>query len=157
MPSRMRGFSWVIDGRLAGLPRPGATRPVEEDLDFLRSEGIGLLISLTGRHIDAAAARSRGIEVLRIPIPDFGAPKLEQQCALVAAVDTALAGKRPVGVHCAAGLGRTGTMLSTCLVSTGMSPQSAIDEVRRRRPGSIETPEQERAVHAYHARFASAR
>jgi atypical dual specificity phosphatase len=147
----MRGFSWVIDGRLAGLPRPGAIRSVEEDLDFLRSEGIGLLVSLTERRVDPAAARGRGIEVLHLPIPDFGAPTPEQQRALVAAVGAAHAEGRAVGVHCAAGRGRTGTMLATCLVAAGMAPSAAVAEVRRLRPGSVETAEQERAVHAFHA------
>lgn len=145
----MQGFSWVIDGKLAGLPRPGAYRSVEEDLDFLRDAGIGLLVSLTERRVDPAAARERGIEILRITIIDFTAPTLEQQREFVAAVDESLAQGRPAGVHCAAGIGRTGTMLATYLVSTGMEARAAIDEVRRRRPASIQTAEQEDAVHAY--------
>jgi len=151
----MHGFSWVIDRKLAGLPRPGAFRPVEEDLDFLRVRGIGLLISLTEREVDPAAARECGIEVRRISIVDFEAPTLEQQRAFVAAVDDAFANNRAVGVHCAAGIGRTGTMLATYLVATGRDPQAAIDEVRRLRPGSIQTADQEQAVHDYRAALAT--
>jgi atypical dual specificity phosphatase len=153
----MHGFSWIIEGKLAGLPRPGAVRAVEEDLDSLRSKGIGLLISLTEREIDPVAARERGIEVLRITVVDFTAPTLEQQREFVAAVDDALANGRAVGVHCAAGIGRTGTLLATYLVSRGLDAQTAIDDVRRLRPGSIQTAEQEQAVHAFHAHLAAER
>ena len=52
-----------------------------------------------------------------------------------------------VGVHCAMGRGRTGTMLACYLVAReDYSPDKAIDETRRRRPGSIETRRQEQAV-----------
>ena len=55
-----------------------------------------------------------------------------------------------VCVHCMAGVGRTGTMLAVYLVkSRGLSAQQAIQEVRRQRPGSIETQSQEEAVFIY--------
>ena len=59
--------------------------------------------------------------------------------------------RRAVGVHCGAGMGRTGTFLAAYLVSQGMTAHDAIAEVRRLRPGSIETPAQERAVAQYEA------
>ncbi|HCA46062.1 MAG TPA: protein-tyrosine-phosphatase, partial [Armatimonadetes bacterium] len=49
-------------------------------------------------------------------------------------------------VHCMAGLGRTGTMIACYLVSQGMPAEEAIAEVRRARPGSIQTEQQEQAV-----------
>jgi atypical dual specificity phosphatase len=54
-------------------------------------------------------------------------------------------GKKLV-VHCDAGAGRTGTMLACYLVSKGYDAAKAIGEVRRKRPGSIETPGQEEIV-----------
>ena len=52
-----------------------------------------------------------------------------------------------VGVHCAMGRGRTGTMLACYLVAKeGYSGDAAIEETRRRRRGSIETRLQEQAV-----------
>ena len=56
---------------------------------------------------------------------------------------------RPVGVSCGAGLGRTGTILACYLVSQCFSAEEAINKVRVRRPGSIETREQEDAILAY--------
>ena len=52
-----------------------------------------------------------------------------------------------VGVHCAMGRGRTGTMLACYLVAReGYTGDDAIAETRRRRRGSIETRKQEQAV-----------
>ena len=45
-----------------------------------------------------------------------------------------------------AGRGRTGTVLAAYFVSQGMPARDAVQHVRTLRPGSIETPEQERAV-----------
>jgi ADP-ribosyl-[dinitrogen reductase] hydrolase len=46
-------------------------------------------------------------------------------------------------MHCYAGLGRTGTIAARLLVEHGMRPDVAIAQVRKIRPGSIETLEQE--------------
>ncbi|CAI8006697.1 Dual specificity protein phosphatase 23, partial [Geodia barretti] len=56
---------------------------------------------------------------------------------------------RPVVVSCYVGIGRTGTVLACYLVKRGADPADAINEVRRLRPGSVQTPEQEAAVHEY--------
>ena len=53
-------------------------------------------------------------------------------------------------MHCAMGRGRTGTMLACYLVAKeGYSGDEAIDEIRRRRRGSIETRRQEAAVREF--------
>ncbi|NWU18721.1 DUS23 phosphatase, partial [Cephalopterus ornatus] len=50
----------------------------------------------------------------------------------------------------ALGHGRTGTLLG-CYLGTarGLSGAEAVREIRRLRPGSIETPEQEQAVMSF--------
>lgn len=51
-------------------------------------------------------------------------------------------------IHCKGGLGRAGTIAARLLVELGWSADSAIAEVRRVRPGAIETAAQERHIHA---------
>ena len=59
-----------------------------------------------------------------------------------------------VGVHCAMGCGRTGTILACYLVAReGYSADDAIIETRKRRRGSIETRRQEQAVRDYERSF----
>ncbi|MEZ4235915.1 MAG: hypothetical protein R3F59_07080 [Myxococcota bacterium] len=144
----MDGFSFVDDG-VAGLPQPGARAPLEDDLGFLVGQGVGLLVSLTVEPTDPDAVAAAGLDLLHLPVADFQPPTLEQQQALVDAIVARRAAGEAVGVHCTAGLGRTGTMLASWLVGDGWAPEAAIDEIRALRPGSIETTEQEEQVFAF--------
>jgi atypical dual specificity phosphatase len=145
----MQGFSWVEASRVAGLPRPGSHRALDLDLEFLEQEGIDLVVSLTEEALDPAALKAHGLTGLHIPVRDFHAPTLEQLDAYVAAVETWNAAGQQVGTHCGAGKGRTGTFLAALLVARGRDAEAAIAEIRRLRPGSIETASQAAAVHAY--------
>ena len=64
-------------------------------------------------------------------------------------IEYSLSNHRTVGVSCGAGLGRTGTILACYLVTQGYDADAAINQIRKNRPGSIETQEQEDAIKAY--------
>jgi atypical dual specificity phosphatase len=151
-PTAMAGFSWVIEDQVAGMPRPGGRRPLEQDLAFLRDQGVDVLVSLTENPVDPEALGKHGMEGLHIPVADFHAPTQEQLDLYVSSVMGFTGAGRQVGTHCAAGLGRTGTFLATLFVARGMDAEAAIAEVRRLRPGSIETAAQEQAVKEFAAR-----
>ena len=125
------------------------------DLAAIRAWGAGDLLTLQepaelppGM---AAAVAAAGLAWHRMPIPDMQPPG---DAALAAWVGIAplLRGtwvaKGRVVVHCAAGLGRSGTVAACLLLQTGMEAGAAIAAVRAARPGAIETPEQEAFIRA---------
>ncbi len=95
--------------------------------------------------------RANGLDVLHIPVPDFGIPEdLPQwEQGLEAAAQAAKDGKN-VAVHCLAGNGRTGTFLA-CLAKENldMTGDQAILWVRESIPGAMESRYQEEFVIKY--------
>ena len=145
----MDGFSWLVDGELAAMPQPGRHRDLAVDVDFLRMEGVRTIVSLTETPPAADVLAAAEISQVHIPVRDFTAPTLEQMIEFVAVVNASVERGEPAGVHCTAGLGRSGTMAAAYLVKQGASAEEAIATVRRLRPGSIETEDQEAAVKRY--------
>jgi atypical dual specificity phosphatase len=144
------GFSWVEKPLLAAMARPGS----EEDLDWLRLQGIQLLISLTEDPVRRDWINSAGLFSMHVPVTDMEAPTQEQLDQCLSAINRAHEKEMGVCVHCGAGLGRTGVILACYFTGKGLSVQNAIARVRRLRPGSIETEEQAEAVEEFARRQA---
>lgn len=136
-------FSWVLEGSLAGAQGPTSRR----DLMYLQRNEIKAVIRMEENTISAEVWQ---LLDLFEPVPDFTPPTMEQIDRMVRwAEDQIENWERAVVITCAAGIGRTGTVLACYLVYTGYTPQAAIDMVRELRPGSIQTPAQEAAVHEW--------
>ncbi|MDE1889072.1 MAG: dual specificity protein phosphatase family protein [Planctomycetota bacterium] len=149
-----RNFSWLIQDEIAGMGRPMA---IVADLEFLKDNRVESIVSLTELPLHKTLIEEFGFEYKHIPIPDFSTPTQEQIEEFVTFVNNLLSSKKKIVVHCEAGIGRTGTMLACYLVSKGYSAEKAISEVRKRRPGSIETMEQEDTVVKYEERLSKKR
>ena len=144
------GFSWVDRPRLAALARPDSG----EDLQWLRRNGIDVLISLTESPLPRHWVNDAGILAVSVPVPDMESPSDRQLDHVLATIRKANESGMGVAVHCAAGLGRTGTVLAAYFVTTGLSARDALVKVRELRPGSVETAEQERAIERLARRLA---
>lgn len=128
----MERFYWVRVHRLAGSSRPGGrgNDRLEADLAELQSHGIGAIVSMTETPIDRFAVEAAGMTYTHIPVIDFTAPTLPQILAALDFIDIAHADDRPVLVHCAAGQGRSATILGTWLIRNGATADEAIAELR---------------------------
>jgi len=94
--------------------------------------------------------QAHGMASRWFPIRDFGTPtSMPGLVHLVEEILTWIDHRKTVVVHCKGGLGRSGLVVSSCLVAVGYSPQTAFEQVRRSRPGSVETPEQEQYVYQF--------
>ena len=144
-------FGWVLDNEVAGSQGPVNL----QDLFFLHQQGVRAVIRMEERTIPADTGGYVDIVDMYVPVRDFTPPDQDQIDHMIDFIDEqAVRNDRPVVVSCFAGIGRTGTVLACYLVSRGSEPADAIIEVRRRRPGSIQTPEQEAAVVEYARRHA---
>jgi atypical dual specificity phosphatase len=135
-------FDWIEKPFLAAMGRPAAA----DELTWLRSQGIQIVITLTESPLPRNWVNEAGLMAVHVPVADLSAPSQEQFELCVSTIRRAKDQEFGVAVHCAAGIGRTGTVLAAWLVSEGMAAQEAIDRVRELRPGSVETPEQVMAV-----------
>jgi atypical dual specificity phosphatase len=142
-------FTWIEADRLIASSYPHGA----EDWARLRGAGVTMLLNLTEEPHQAGIRTTLGITEIHIPVQDMSAPKAEQIDAAITAIRSTIAQSGVVAVHCHAGLGRTGTVLACWFVAMGAGAEEAVARVRSLRPGSVETEEQEAAVHAYAERI----
>lgn len=141
----LNNFSYVVPGKLAGCAYPGIGGRLEDAVRELDKQGVGAVVSLVEFSPAAEVFEQQGLAFLHQPIMDFSPPTLEQMRRIETFALGQIKEGRSVMAHCSAGQGRTGTVLACLLLSLGHCDDgaSAINAVRRVRPGSIETPEQE--------------
>lgn len=144
-------FSWIEKPLLAAMARPDA----REQLTWLRRQGIEILISLTQQPPPRDWINDAGLMLVHVPVEDMHPPTQPQLDHCISVIRRAQEQNRGVAIHCGAGLGRTGTIVAAWLVEKGLSADNAIARVRRLRPGSIETDEQEEAIAEFARRRAS--
>jgi atypical dual specificity phosphatase len=144
---------WLIPGVLAGMPMPfihpdrrlrgGASLTAfNDELAVLGAAGVRAVVSLLNQPRDAQIYEPLGCAFLCLPVPDGYPPTPEQVSVFVRFVDAQRAESHPVAVHCAGGIGRTGTMLAAYLISQGADADTAITRVRAVEPAAIETSKQ---------------
>lgn len=90
------------------------------------------------------AAEANGIRFISLPIPDRGVPaSTPAAVSLITGIASALEEGKNVAVHCRQGVGRSGLIVAGVLMTSGISPERALEVVSSARGQAIpETPGQ---------------
>ncbi len=136
---------WVRRGIIGGSSMPYYVDELEE----WRAQGVKrVLILAEDWEIEEAwgsadyyfsLLKEKGFEFLHSPVPDGHPPKEDQFEEILSWLEK---GKGNL-VHCVGGIGRTGTVIAGYLMrKEGLTAQQAVEEVRKFRPGAVQTLEQ---------------
>jgi len=137
-------FSWLIDEKLAGCGMPTTF----DEVDWVVKQGIKSIITMTENALPESWIQD--IKYLHVPTEDLNAPDMDKIDTTVDFIHERINDKEPVMVHCAAGIGRTGTILACYLIKySKYSAKNAIEQVRKERPGSVQSERQEFVVGLY--------
>jgi atypical dual specificity phosphatase len=147
--NRPTNFSWVIKGKLAGSGMP----VTYSQFVWVVTHGIKTIVTVrevplplkwfTADNIDS-------VDYFHLRVEDYGAPSIEEMDNTVDFIQRQIANEEPVMVHCAAGRGRTGTILAAYLLKEeNLTSDQAIKKIRKIRPGSIQSDRQEMVISMY--------
>lgn len=141
-----KNFSWIEKEKLAAFGCPSSPA----SLRYLLENNITYLVTLSPE-TPPPVHTFPDINWIEIKVREFHPPTNYQIEKFISTCEKAFSESKAVGVHCRMGRGRTGVMAACYLVRfCDMTPQSAMGEIRKNRPGSIETYSQEEAVMDYY-------
>lgn len=123
------------DMRLAIMARPRSGEWLEEEVAHWRRSGVEIVVSLLEREeIDdldlgqeQALCERNGIEFLSWPIPDRGLP--ESPAAFKRFANEVSTRRKPVAIHCRAGIGRSALLAAAMMIDAGQSADDALREI----------------------------
>ena len=144
--NRPTNFSWVIEDELAGSGMPMN----QSQFAWIVRHGIKTVITVREVGLPSKWLDDKVIDYFHLKVEDYGAPSLTQMDTTVNYIQEHINDRKPVMVHCAAGRGRTGTILAAYfLKKNNLTTEQAIKRIRDLRPGSIQSLVQEKAIKMY--------
>lgn len=137
-------FSWLIEEKLAGSGIPTSF----DEFDWILNQGVKSIVTMTENSLPNNWIKE--INYLHVPTPDLTAPDMDKIDLAVEFINEQIKNDQSVMVHCAAGMGRAGTILACYFVKyKKLSAVQAIKKIRDQRPGSIQSEVQELAIGFY--------
>ena len=131
---RPMNFS-LIDNYVAGSARILS----RNDVNWLARKGIKAIVALTEIPAPSSWIEGSGIDYKHVPVKNHFAPTLAQIEDCVDFMETNVQKGNKVLLHCAAGKGRTGTVIAAYVCKRdNITAELAIEQVRAKRPGSVE-------------------
>ncbi|WWC98147.1 hypothetical protein V866_005038 [Kwoniella sp. B9012] len=148
-----RYFRWIVPFCLSVMSTPRN----QLDISALASMGIKTVITLTEETpLPSKWFQDESIKNIFIPVQNYYPPSIEQMDVIIQLLNDET--NLPILIHCGGGKGRAGTVIASYLASYGfhpptgdrnhpsMSAKEAIAALRKIRPGSLETSQQEAFV-----------
>ena len=147
-PPRPNSCTYWVSSRVLAGEHPTDRRGIETTKRKLRQYlklGVTVFIDLTepGQKMDyqdllqelameiPESDPANSLEYYRLSVPDFDIPTVEGMQQILDTMDAAVARDKTIYVHCAGGIGRTGTTVGCYLVRHGNDGETALKEVDR--------------------------
>ena len=127
---------------LATMPRPRGDLWLHDELESLKRQGVGLLVSLLepdeaqalGLARTSELARHLNLDFIGFPIPDFGIPaNLDDFTDLAKTLAKHLQAGISIACHCRGGIGRSTLLAAATMISLGDDPSTVFDVISRAR------------------------
>lgn len=159
--TNLSNFGYAIEGKLYGMGFPKGDLE-QNDVDFLKQNGIQGVLSLTGEKIEMnkKLLQKNKFQYLHLPIKDFGVPSIKEIESAIKFIEDVNNQGNSVVVNCWAGCGRTGTVIACYMIykehknkiiteNNEKIYQKKILELRKIRPRSVETKNQVSFIKRY--------
>ncbi len=134
-------YSEVTDKIAAsGLPS------LKKHIDFIKKSGITAIVSLTEKPLDRGLLEGKQLTYVHMPLKNHEPADPSTLLKIVEKIEELLSGGHRILIHCQAGRGRTGMVLTAYFMKKyGLGWAESLEKIRKIRPGSVEKP-QERSL-----------
>lgn len=131
--SKPTNFSWVVDKQIAasGFPQ------TKKDVDFLITQGISFILVLTTTFPNVLL-NNPNLTIKHLSLVDHSIASVDKILEAIDFIQKSIDSNSGILIHCRAGKGRTGTILASYFINSGLDVQKSIKHIRKLRPGSVE-------------------